>query len=317
MGHSGTVYSTVFSPDNQYLFSAAEDGYAKLWDINTKHCVASYYSTPLSSYSQSSSTSTPNNPSISSNNPQLPIWCLDVAQVGFMFATGSYDSIARLYYTDRLMPLRYFVGHRSHIDTIKFHPNCNYLATGSSDASCRLWDVQTGECVRILATDNSLFLPTARDTNQYYRTGTSGAITAMTIDPEGRLLASGDDMGKISLFDLGTGRIIASFYSDPNQSSMNNQHIPLSQLAVSSLCFSADGEVLASSNKQGSIFLRNIKTHIPPITSQQSSMSSRPSNIQIEAKAPKIYRTKYTTVQHIEFTPRNLLIGVGAYSSPL
>ena len=31
----------------------------------------------------------------------------------------------------------------------KFHPNGNYLATGSCDRSVRMWDVLNGNCVRI------------------------------------------------------------------------------------------------------------------------------------------------------------------------
>ena len=32
---------------------------------------------------------------------------------------------------------------------VQFHPNTNYVATGSTDRSVRLWDVQHGDCVRI------------------------------------------------------------------------------------------------------------------------------------------------------------------------
>ena len=42
-----------------------------------------------------------------------------------------------------------FEGHLSDVDVVKFHPNTNYIATGSTDKSCRLWDVTTGECVRV------------------------------------------------------------------------------------------------------------------------------------------------------------------------
>lgn len=33
--------------------------------------------------------------------------------------------------------------------TLRFHPNCNYIATGSCDKTVRLWDITSGQCVRV------------------------------------------------------------------------------------------------------------------------------------------------------------------------
>jgi WD40 repeat protein len=92
-----------------------------------------------------------------------------------------------LWVTDRVTPLRMFAGHLSDVDVslrrllvrhstdpfqcLKFHPNSLYLATGSSDKTCRLWDVQRGECVRV-------FL------------GHNDAVDCLAISPNGRYLAS-------------------------------------------------------------------------------------------------------------------------------
>lgn len=52
-----------------------------------------------------------------------------------------------------------------------FHPNSLYLATGSGDWTCRLWDVQKGTCVRVFV-------------------GHQGAISSIALSPDGRYLAS-------------------------------------------------------------------------------------------------------------------------------
>lgn len=41
-------------------------------------------------------------------------------------------------------------GHQSDVSVVRWHPNCHYVATASSDRSVRLWDVAGGECVRVL-----------------------------------------------------------------------------------------------------------------------------------------------------------------------
>lgn len=40
-------------------------------------------------------------------------------------------------------------GHQSDVEVVRWHPVCQYLATGSSDRSVRLWDMTSGQCVRI------------------------------------------------------------------------------------------------------------------------------------------------------------------------
>lgn len=72
---------------------------------------------------------------------------------------------------------------------MQWHPNCNYIATGSSDKTVRMWDVSSGECVRIFIGHRSMIL-------------------SLAISPEGRYMASGDEDGTIMLWDLATGRCL-------------------------------------------------------------------------------------------------------------
>lgn len=71
-----------------------------------------------------------------------------------------------------------------------FHPNSNYIATGSTDRSVRLWDVLNGQCVR-------------------YLTGHKGVIYALAFENSGRFLASAGSDKRILLWDLAHGHLIA------------------------------------------------------------------------------------------------------------
>ena len=56
----------------------------------------------------------------------------------------------RLWTTDSYQPCRVFAGHYSDVTAILFHPNSNYIATGSADRSVRVWDCVSGSCVRLM-----------------------------------------------------------------------------------------------------------------------------------------------------------------------
>lgn len=102
----------------------------------------------------------------------------------FMIFTGltymhmhaaSHDRTARVWATAHIAPLRILAGHLADVTCVRFHPNINYVATGSADKSLRLWEVHTGKCVRIF-------------------TGHHATINSLSFSPDGRLLASaGDD----------------------------------------------------------------------------------------------------------------------------
>ncbi|CNE73511.1 WD40 repeat-containing protein [Mycobacterium tuberculosis] len=78
------------------------------------------------------------------------------------------------------------VGGRT-ADRIAFTPDGHRLLTGASDGKVQVWDVASGECVRVLAG---------------HRTGVSG----LAVSHDGRLAASGDEDGVVRVWDLAKGR---------------------------------------------------------------------------------------------------------------
>jgi WD40 repeat protein len=74
-------------------------------------------------------------------------------------------------------------GHTAPVNSIAFSADGSTFASGSWDATIRLWDVTTGELRKTLA-------------------GHTGGVTSVTFRADGTTLASGSMDGTILLWDL-------------------------------------------------------------------------------------------------------------------
>uniref|UniRef100_A0A0C3SGI6 Uncharacterized protein n=1 Tax=Guillardia theta (strain CCMP2712) TaxID=905079 RepID=A0A0C3SGI6_GUITC len=112
------------------------------------------------------------------------------------------------------------------VDCIAFHPNCNYIATGGTDRTVRVWDTVSGNQIRI------------------YR-GHSTGVSAVRFSHDGLSLASGGDNGEVLLWNLSSDRLLSSYQGHAQM--------------VTALDFSYGGEedrpVLASGSMDGTVKL--------------------------------------------------------------
>jgi WD40 repeat protein len=103
-------------------------------------------------------------------------------------------------------------GHTAGVHAVAFDPNGRTLATGSVDATVRLWDVETRRTTAVLEPR-------------------SGYVVAMAFSPDGRTLAIGGGY-TVQLWDVATGQVVAILHG----------HTDL----VHSVAFSPDGQTLAT-----------------------------------------------------------------------
>lgn len=158
---------------------------------------------------------------------------------------------------------------------VRWHVNCNYIATGSSDKTVRLWDVQTGECVRIFI-------------------GHRHMILSLAMSPDGRYMASGDEDGAIMMWDLASGRCITPLMGHTS--------------CVWTLAFSGEGSLLASGSADCTVKLWDVSASTKMARTEEKSGGSN------RLRSAKTLHTKSTPVYSLTFSRRNLLFGAGALS---
>ncbi|XP_060063329.1 transcription initiation factor TFIID subunit 5-like [Ylistrum balloti] len=160
-----------------------------------------------------------------------------------------------------------------------FHPNSNYIATGSSDRVVRMWDNLTGNCVRIL-------------------TGHKGAVQVLCFSPDGRFLVSSGVDRCVLLWDISSGSLLANMKGHTD--------------TVYSLAFSRDGAALASGGLDNHVKLWDIHRVLQEVDIEADL--SIPSSFTVNENPNLLFGTfptKSTPVLAVHFTRRNLLLASG------
>ncbi|EDW09810.2 WD repeat-containing protein 47 [Drosophila mojavensis] len=107
----------------------------------------------------------------------------------------------KIYVTDCVtsMPMHAFGGHTGHISSL-YSWNNTMFVSGSQDQTIRFWDIRVNEAV-------SSF-------DQEYKPGAlqKSPVTAVCVDPTGRLLVSGHADSACVLYDIRGNRLIQRFY---------------------------------------------------------------------------------------------------------
>ena len=122
------------------------------------------------------------------------------------------------HFVDGQIPDTFLAGHTSNVNSVTFSPDGETIASGSTDATVKLWDVATGTLKATLERHIDFFSPEARN--------------SVAFRPDGRTIASGSLDETVKLWDVATGTLKATLEG----------HTDL----VRSVAFSPDGRTIAS-----------------------------------------------------------------------
>ena len=215
-GHKNFVASVAFSPNGKILVSGSQDQTAKLWDISTGEILHTW---KVEGREVWSVTFSPNGKIIAAGCDGMTLaHDIDHDEVRLWDITSPNNEII-------------LSGHDSAVYSVAFSPNSQILASGSTDKTIKLLNVEAENKQTPLI--KTLY-------------GHTNAITSVTFHPfQNNLLASSSVDGTIRLWNIITGecRIIQGHSN-----------------WVWSLAFSPNGKILASASFDNSIKLWNVTT---------------------------------------------------------
>jgi WD40 repeat protein len=198
-GYDSPVQTLVFSPDSQRLLTLSVDQSPRMWDLSSNE------NTPLRI------------------GPGGPVSGISFSPDGQLLATVRFDFSGKGTDVDILLP-----GHTSSVHCVAFRPTSSkskdplQLASGSADATIRLWDPKTWEVQRILK-------------------GHEGVVKALAYSADGKFLASGSEDGTARIWDPDGDRALRVF-------SAHNGW-------VTSVAFSPDGKRLATGSEDHTVLV--------------------------------------------------------------
>lgn len=208
-GHPAGVVSIAFSPNGQRLASGGMfDQILKIWDANTGRLVQSM--------------------DASRRERRFTI-TRDFGQISFhptgrTLAIGGDDNQVRIWNLGQDREAQELVAHGGPVRSLAF-TNEGTLATAGEDGLIKLW---AGRSVELLNTIRAH----------------TGSVNAVTLSPDGKLLASAGQDKSVKLWNPANGQLLWE----------RSEH----REEVYGVAFHQDGRLLVSSSHDGQILLRNV-----------------------------------------------------------
>jgi len=216
MLHDTNVLSITYSADGEMIATGDSKGCVKVWGVQQGKCVREF--------------------------PQAHnqgVLCLKFGKDGSKLITGAQDGLLREFGLRSSKLLQEFRGHGSYVNCVDLVSDDQFILSGSSDGTVRVWHHASGECLKtltlpvevgsssnnasiqsIIPIDNGAnFIVVPRGNMAYVMSRDTGAVlrefksdrggdfVCATVSPRGRFLYAVTDDHVLQSYDIATGAI--------------------------------------------------------------------------------------------------------------
>jgi WD40 repeat protein len=250
------VFCVVFSPNAQQIATSHDNGDICVWQVADGQPIVTFSGVVTWAWSI---VFTPDGDSLVISNPDLVVKCLHIPS----------QTVSREFH-----------GHNAGVWKVAISADGRLLASSGEDPTIRIWDMQTGECLKILGGADGVigslaFDPTSKNTDRYYRLASGGCTVRVWDLESGAILYDfdGHTAGVLALAFSPDGQTVASSSIDQTIRLWEVPTMPASvpglerlfgeghdPTATWTLAFSPDGRTLVSGGADHTIKLWDIKT---------------------------------------------------------
>ena len=165
-GHTDDVVSIAYSWDGKTLASSAEDETIKVWDIETGECTNTLQCEDMQSASDVAFNPDASRLISCSYIGDVIYWDVKSGERLYandestqmiayhpnqdQFASAGLDNCAKLWNAESGEVAANFAGHTAWVKSVDYRHDGKQLASGSNDASIKLWDLATNQCVKTI-----------------------------------------------------------------------------------------------------------------------------------------------------------------------
>ncbi|KAG5899556.1 hypothetical protein JTB14_008240 [Gonioctena quinquepunctata] len=133
--HTSYMSCCTFPNSDQQILTGSGDSTCALWDVESGQLLQSFH------------------------GHSADVMAIDLApsETGNTFVSGSCDKMVLIWDMRSGQCVQSFEGHESDVNSVKFHPSGDAVATGSDDATCRLFDLRADREVAIYTKESIIF----------------------------------------------------------------------------------------------------------------------------------------------------------------